>query len=137
MLGSKNDFFFQDYDLLITQRNDLIILLGFLDRSDEDVKEYLKAFDFFIGNPFKFDGATVVRDLFSLKYGRYKLDIDAMLHDYRYVLGANSDFKKKHDADLEYFNNMLLNGKGAQVTRLLLLIISGIFFVPYTKLKNL
>ena len=114
----------------------MLEVLDLLNRSDKDKLIYLDAFNYFITNPEQFDGATVMRDLFSLKYPDRKLDIDAMLHDYEYVTGANKSFKLKHKADFRYFNNMLLNGKGAQVLRLTLLIITGVFFVPYNLIKG-
>lgn len=137
MLGSENDFFVQSPSNLVRCRYDMLEVLDLLNRSDEDKLMYLDAFNYFIANPEQFDGATVMRDLFSLKYPNRKLDIDAMLHDYEYITGANRSFKLKHEADFRYFNNMLKNGKGAHTIRLILLIITGIFFVPYNKIKNL
>lgn len=137
MLGSKNDFFKQKKDELIRSRLDMNEVLRLLNRSDKDIELYNDAFIYFMANPNEFDGATIMRDLFILKKGSYKLDIDAMLHDYEYITGANLSFKEKHKADFRYFNNMLLNGKGSQLLRLFLLLISGIFFVPYNKFKNI
>lgn len=137
MLGSKSDFFKQSPSELIRCKNDMLEVLRLLNRSDEDILLYLDAYNYFICNPNKFDGATIVRDLYLLRYPDVKLDVDAMLHDYEYLTGANKDFKKKHEADLRYFNNMRKNGKGIQLFRLISLIITGIFFVPYNKLKNI
>ena len=137
MLGSKNDFFYQKHEQLTKSKYDMLEVLSLLNRSEEDKLLYLDAYNYFICNPNEFDGATIMRDLFVLKTKKNKLDIDAMLHDYEYVTGANLSFKLKHKADLRYFNNMLLNGKGVQLFRFVALILSGIFFVPYKHLKNL
>lgn len=137
MLGSKNDFFKQKTEQLTRSKYDMLDILSLLGRSEQDKLMYLDAYNYFISNPDKFDGATIMRDLFVLKTKKDKLDIDAMLHDYEYVNGANLSFKLKHKSDLRYFNNMLLNGKGVQLFRLSALLIGGLFFVPYNKFKNL
>lgn len=136
MLGSKNDFFKQKSDRLTKSKYDMLEVLSLLDRNEEDKLMYLDAYNYFIGNPDRFDGATVMRDLFILKHRSNKLDIDAMLHDYEYITGANKNFKKKFKADLRYFNNMLLNGKGVQLFRFVILVITSPFFVYYNKIKN-
>jgi len=140
MLGSKNDFFKTDFSFLCQAKKDLIEGLRRLHRSEKDIKEYIDAFDFFIRNPDKFDGATIVRDLYLLRYkyeGKYlKLDADAMLHDYEYIIGANRDFKKKFKSDIKYFNNMLKNGKGVQLIRLVLLQTIAQLYVPYNYIKQ-
>ena len=137
MLGSSNDFFKQKPDKLNKLRLDVVEVLNVLGRSKKDIDLYIEAFDYFIANPGQFDGATIVRDLFIIKGKGYKLDVDAMLHDYEYVTGANRSFRLKHKADIRYFVNMRKNGKGLQLFRLVSLLISGIFFIPYKNLKNL
>lgn len=137
MLGSKNDFFKQKNNELLKARLDMNNALKLVDRNSEDVNKYNDAFIYFCANPNDFDGATIMRDLFILKKDGNKLDVDAMLHDYEYITGANRNFIKKWNTDLSYFNNMLLNGKGVQLFRLIALIVTGIFFVPYAYLKNL
>ena len=133
MLGSKNDFFLNTPSELVRSRYDMLEVLDLLNRSDEDKILYLDAFNYFVDNPREFDGATVMRDLFVIRYPDRKLDIDAMLHDYEYINGANKSFKLKHKADFRYFNNMRRNGKGVQLFRLSALLITGIIFVPYNK----
>ena len=66
-------------------------------------------------------------------YGVWNLD--AMVHDYDYLHGANRNFIKKWKADIKYIKNMERNGKGIRVFRLLLLTIIGIIFVPYCFIK--
>ena len=96
-----------------------------------DISDYLNAFDYFIGHPTEFDGATIVKDLVDIG----ELDLDAMVHDYDYIHGANRNFVKKWKADIKYIKNMERNGKGIRIFRLLLLTIIGIVFVPYCFIK--
>ena len=84
-----------------------------------------------MNNPSKFDGATIVKDLVDIE----ELDLDAMVHDYEYLNGANRSFIKKWKADIKYIKNMERNGKGIRVFRFLMLTLLGIFFVPYCYMK--
>ena len=83
-------------------------------------------------HPSEFDGATIVKDLVDIE----ELDLDAMVHDYEYINGANRNFINKWKADIKYIKNMERNGKGIRVFRLFLLTIIGIVFVPYCFIKN-
>ena len=137
MFGSKNNFFFQSTRILERAKKDLKTVLTLKARSKSDIKSYLIAFDYFVLNPYKFDGATIVKDLIDLRVfetGQY-LDSDAMLHDYDYITGANKNFVKKWKADIAYIKNMELNGKGIRIPRLIILTLTGILFVPYKLLK--
>ena len=136
MLGSSNNTFYKNIKELKTIRKKIRVLLYIKERKMSDISDYLNAFDYFIGHPDKFDGATIVKDLEDIK----GLDLDAMVHDYEYINGANRNFIKKWKADIKYIKNMERNGKGIRIFRLLLLTIIGIVFVPYCyfkfKLKN-
>lgn len=46
------------------------------------------------GHPNKFDEATIVKDLVDIG----ELDLDAMVHDYDYINGANRNFIKKMES---------------------------------------
>lgn len=130
MFWSKNNTFHKKgFELAIIKGNmfDLLWLKG---RNYEENLKYIEAFDFFIDHPDKFDGATIVKDLNDLP----NLDLDAMLHDYQYIKGANKDFVKKWKSDFEYIKNMEKNGKGIRLFRLFLLTITGILYVPYCKI---
>jgi hypothetical protein len=127
MFGSKNNTFFKsktELDLIEYDMSQLLLLKG---RSIEDIVKYKRAFEYFRIFPHKFDGATIAKDLNDLP----NLDLDAMLHDYEYLQGANKSFIKKWHSDFMYIKNMERNGKGIRVFRLLLLTISGLVFVPY------
>ena len=118
----------QELDIL---RKNIKAYLHIKERKMSDISDYLNAFDYFIGNSDKFDGATIVKDLVDIG----ELDLDAMIHDYDYINGANRNFIKKWKADIKYIKNMERNGKGIRVFRLFLLTIIGIVFVPYCFLK--
>ena len=131
MFWSKNNTFKKDsFEVKVIKQN-MVKLLELKKRSDKDINLYLEAFTYFEKYPTKFDGATIVKDLDDLP----NLDLDAMVHDYEYLNGANRSFIKKWKADIRYIKNMEANGKGIRVFRLLLLTIIGIIFVPYCYIK--
>lgn len=136
MLGSKNNFFEQKLNILKKVKVDLVSMLKMKGRSHNDIGEYLNAFDYFILNPKKYDGATIVKDLVDIRIGSRYLDLDAMLHDYEYIVGANRSFHKKWKSDVRYIKGMELNGKGIRIPRLILLTILGIIFVPYKIIQS-
>ena len=135
MFGSKNDFFKQSIKQLTRARNDVKELLSLKDRSQKDISKYIQAFDYFVCSPNDYDGATIVKDLVDVRYGNMYLDLDAMLHDFEYIMGANKSFRKKWRSDIDYIKNMELNGKGIRVFRFALLTLIGVVFVPYSILK--
>ena len=131
MFWSRDDTFFESKIELSILRLKIQKLLKIKNRSHQDIELYLSAFDYFRKYPEKFDGATIVKDLVDIG----ELDLDAMVHDYEYIMGANRNFIKKWEADLKYIKNMEKNGKGIRVFRLFLLTIIGIIFVPYCFIK--
>ena len=86
-----------------------------------------KAIEDFEAGKFSYDGATFVKDLCDLP----KLDIDAMLHDYECLIGANRNFIKWFKSAWKFFENMRKNGKGNQIFRFVLVCLAGFVFVPY------
>ena len=132
MFWSRDYTFYNDKETLEKYRKYLKVLLYIKGRDIKDIQEYLNAYNYFITHPSEFDGATIVKDL--VDFG--ELDLDAMVHDYDYLHGANRNFVKKWKADIKYIKNMERNGKGIRGFRLLLLTIIGIVFVPYCFLKN-
>lgn len=133
MFWSKNNTFFKPKFALENLREDMVQLLTLKGRSVHKIKQYEYAFFYFMQNPEKFDGATIVKDLNDLP----NLDLDAMLHDFEYLTGANKSFVKKWKSDFKYLRNMEKNGKGIRVFRFIILTLIGFFFVPYCCLKNL
>lgn len=127
---SKSDVFSQDENTLNILENDMYTLLVLKARKRKDIRLYQDAFDFFRNFTTKFDGATIVKDLCDLP----KLDIDAMVHDYECLIGANRNFIKWFKSAWRYFENMRKNGKGNQIFRFVLVCLVGFFFVPYCAL---
>jgi len=133
MLGSTNDFFTkQSYQVLSDFKIKVRQYLILKNRSESSIIKYLDAYDFFMINGFLFDGATIVKDLVDLRNGKYYLDLDAMLHDYEYIMGANLNYINKWKADFNYIKNMEKNGKGIRVFRLLALTVLG-SYLPIVK----
>ena len=127
LVKSKSDFFKQDRETLAEYRYQLLMMLKYKGRNEEDIDLYIQAYDFFCRFTTKFDGATIVKDLCDLP----KLDIDAMVHDYECLIGANRNFIKWFKSAWKYFENMRKNGKGNQIFRFVLVCIAGVVFVPY------
>ena len=131
MFWSKDYTFKKSKGELDILRKNVKAYLHIKERKMADISDYLNAFDYFIRHPNEFDGATIVKDLVDIG----ELDLDAMVHDYDYIHGANRNFVKKWKADIKYIKNMEKNGKGIRVFRLFLLTIIGILFVPYCWIK--
>lgn len=131
MFWSRDETFFESKIELSILRLKIQKFLKIKNRSHDDIELYLSAFDYFRKYPDKFDGATIVKDLVDIG----ELDLDAMAHDYEYLMGANRSFVKKWKADYRYIQNMEKNGKGIRVFRLFLLTVIGILFVPYCWIK--
>ena len=136
MFGSKNDFFYQEIVDLHESRIQAEFILKSLGRSNNDILDYLEAFDYFVANPSDYDGATIVKDLVDIRKGKYYLDLDAMLHDYEYVMGESESFKLKWKSDWRYIKNMELNGKGLRIPRMFILTLYGIYTIPKALLKS-
>jgi hypothetical protein len=134
MLGSKSKYFFKSKDGLLLNRKDLIKYLTIWKYSKKQIDVYLKAFDYFCENPTKFDGATIVKDLYHIP----GLDINAMLHDYQYVLhSCATNLKSKFYCDYLYAKQMEKLGKGQLAWwRFAYLKITGIPFYIYSLIKK-
>jgi hypothetical protein len=130
MLGSQSKYFAQNKEVLDTNRTRVMKLLDYKGYDINEIIIYLKAFDYFCKNPNDFDGATIVKDLQDLPH----LDLDAMLHDYHYlVYNAGASFKTKFQADWMYAKGNERKGKGqySAFSRFVGLTIIGVGFVPY------
>jgi len=128
MLGSHNKFFYQSKMQLKTKREQLVQTLVFFDI--KNIYEFMDAFDYFCQNPHKYDGATIVKDLYTIR----GLDACAMLHDYKYIRIANwwslKGLISKLKADFNFGRNMEITGKGifTPYLRTLLLWLSTPFY---------
>jgi len=126
-IKSKSNFFLKDnYDLEL-YRDTMYKLLQYKGRNIVERHKYLDAYDFFCKFTTKYDGATFVKDLHDLP----GLDLDAMLHDYECLIGANRNYKLWYKSVWNYYENMRKNGKGNQIIRAVGLCVIGLFFVPY------
>ena len=122
MFYSRNSFFKQSVEILIVKRTEVELLLEYKEIKPD---KYLEAYNYFCKHTSAFDGATIVKDLNDIP----ELDLNAMLHDYRYI----TDFGvlKKFKWDYEYFQGMNDLGKGYRLGRYIGLLFSSIFFTPY------
>lgn len=135
MLGSENHFFKQSKKDLIIKRNEVYGLLRIKGYSKEACNIYLKAYNHFIINPNQFDGATLVNDLCDLP----GLDLDAMLHDFHYLMyNVASNISMKWRADKLYAKGNERKGKGkySAYSRFIGLSLSGIGFIPFSRIKR-
>ncbi|MGH2666056.1 hypothetical protein [Flavobacterium sp.] len=136
MLGSHTKIFNELTDLQLDNlrsRMDMLLIAKGYNECEIDV--YKKAFDYFTAFKQNFDGATIVKDLKDVG----PLDIDAMLHDYQYlVYNVSSNFYTKWKADWLYAKGQERKGKGqySAFSRFIGLTIIGIGFVPYSNLKH-
>jgi hypothetical protein len=126
MFFSRNSFFKQSKEILLIKRIDVEKLLNI---KEFDSTEYLIAYDYFCKHTEAFDGATLVKDLPDIP----NLDLNAMLHDYKYI--TQFGIIKKFYWDWEYLQGMNDLGKGYRIGRYIGLLISSIFFIPYKLLK--
>lgn len=105
--NSKSKFFEQDREVLAEKRK---LLIQVLEDRGVKVGHFILAFDLFRDYPnlYKFDGATIVADIDTIK----GLDVSAMIHDLEYQLAQHKGFwfylKAKLKADVEYGKNMLI-----------------------------
>ncbi|WP_155958881.1 hypothetical protein [Flavobacterium limnosediminis] len=95
---------------------------------------YEKAYEYFCDFPQDFDGATIVKDLYHIP----GLDINAMLHDYQYLIfNAAANLYTKWYCDKLYAKQMEHLGKGeASWKRFSLLKITGLPFCLYAIFKR-
>lgn len=130
---SRNDFFFQEIEVLQKKRELLVLLLIDMRFEYYDIEfRFLKAFDFFCENPTLFDGETIVKDLDTI----FNLSAAGMVHDYEYF---NIDFFsisgliKKIKVDIQYGKDQELTGKGIIIpyTRSAMLILSTPLYLFY------
>ena len=134
---SKNFFFFQSKEDLAICREMLITAYRSYGRSLDAINSVLKAYDYYCVNPNNYDGSTIVRDLFDIKYKGNRLCGSSLEHDYIWqVFKANLNWIKNYKSNYKFYNSLLSNGKPAMVGWLIGLHIIGTFYVPYMYLKT-
>ena len=125
MLFSTNNFFRQSSEVLKDKKKLLELVL--IDSNVQDIVLFLNAYDYFCDFPEDFDGATIVKDLDTIR----NLDAPAMVHDYEYIVNkVYKSFIKKTVADIEYAQHMeqLGNSSVTAYFRAILLILSTPFY---------
>lgn len=127
LVKSKSDFFKQDRETLAEKRNEVVLLLKLKGLNSREIDEFTDAYDFFCKFTTKFDGATIVKDLHDIR----NLDLKALKHDYRCLIGANRSFRKWIKEAWNYYQDHFKLGNGNQLLRFIGLLIIGVFFVPY------
>lgn len=135
MLGSKNIFFQQEIGVLFDKLEEVKLYLKIKGYSENEIEIYTKAYNYFCIQIFEFDGATILKDLNDLP----NLDLDAMLHDYHYIVYyAGTNFKYKWKADWIYFKGIEKKGKDniSGFLRFVLLTVIGVWFTPYAYFKR-
>jgi hypothetical protein len=132
--NSKSNFFYQNTEILAKKW--YLLELGLRDFSftQKEILNFYRAYNYFTENPKEFDGATIVRDLNTIK----DLDAPAMVHDYRYILANGITDRLR--ADKDYLKNMLKLGVHPitaylRAYMLIFLNISQIYTI-YNKLVN-
>jgi hypothetical protein len=135
MLGGKSAYFSNTLQKLQIDRINIRVLLSIKGYEQDQINIYLNAFDYFSNYPNDFDGATISKDLVDIP----DLDLDAMLHDYHYLIcKVSSSFRYKFKADWIYAKEQERKGKGqySSFTRFIGLTIIGIFLVPIGYIRN-
>lgn len=127
---SKSNFFRQPKMALQYKRQLLWSVL-----KDFEVQKqwpFIEAYDYFMENPTQFDGATIVKDVPTIR----GLDAPAMLHDYQYIhiaFWTRKGFAQKIKSDWNYGCNMEQLGVLPIIayTRAVLLIVSTPLYYMY------
>lgn len=132
MLGSKSKYFFQSAEKLKSDKEKLSLYLQINNYSIFEINIYLKAFSYFCDNPSRYDGATIVKDLYHIP----GLDINAMLHDWLYIIFKTSaNFYVRFYSDWLYAKEMERTGKGFLAwMNFSLLLFTYPIFTPYVYL---
>lgn len=144
MFGSKSNYFHQDKAHLHECASLVISYLRGKGYLYSEIDIYLKAFEYFIINPDQFDGATLVNELYDIK----GLDLDALLHDYQYIVyNVGSSVSMKFRADKLFGCGIKRKGKNGILyklgvknypaySRFIGLTISDLFWVPFARIKR-
>lgn len=127
MIKSESNFFYQSGEVIAEKRHHLISVLEDFKLTQNEIDNYLDAYDYFCDFPEDFDGATIVKDLDTIR----DLDASAMVHDYEYLIKkAWKNPIIKIIVDINYAKNMekLGNSSITAYTRCVLLILSTPFY---------
>lgn len=137
---SKSNFFEQSRDVLYDKSKFLIEVLKDRGLEPKEISYIIWCYDNFRKYPnlFKFDGATIVADIDTIK----GLDVSAMVHDLEYQLAQNKGFwhyfKEKLKADVNYGKRMRKLGVSWSTAwvRVFFLFLSTPFWILLLTLKG-
>lgn len=132
-INSKSDYFHQTKEVLIYNWSVFTVYLKIKGYSEVETKIYEKAYLYFIDHPDHFDGATMTEDLYDV----FRLDLDAMLHDFYYINHkVSASYKYTQMADQLFFKETLRKNKStwnAGARKFLLKLKSVLGFNLYVK----
>ncbi len=101
---SKSTYFYGKNNNLKQDQATLLNVCAGYGFSVNELTEVYKAFDYFIKNPHKFDGATIVADNYTIN----GLSVTAMVHDYQTIMIGKVSFfeyiQKRWQTDWYYFS---------------------------------
>lgn len=135
MLGSKSDFFKSNDNTLMSVKIFMVKFLKEHKTSDDIIKLYEDAFNYFIVNPDDFDGTTILKDVKIMP----NLDIFAMIHDYMYIkFNVASNLKYKFICDKIFSLEIERCGLPWEISwvRFGLLTLSTLIYTPYRMLSG-
>lgn len=135
---SKNEIFLLPKEDLSIIKEMMINQLYGYGRSKAYVRLACVAFDYFALHPEKFDGSTIVRDLYDVFYKGYRLSVSSLIHDFIWVrFLARMKMFLNWWSNWKYFKDLLKNGKPPMYFRLAGLMLISLFYVPimYVKYK--
>jgi hypothetical protein len=136
MLGSKNDFFFQEKKKLERKRSDMKAYLRIKGFSSKEVFHFGFIYDYFCEHPSHYDGETLVKDLVDLP----NLSLAGLEHDYEYVyrkVWKNPIKKIKTDWRYGQRHEQLGRGYFIPYLRAICLIITTPIYYPIKLYKTL
>lgn len=129
LFTTTNDYFERE-NMVLHGKEYLESLLLIWEYEIQEREIYKQVFDHFVKNPQQFNGASYTEELCDIP----GLDLDAMLHDYLYVvLNASVSFKYTWKADKLLRNESRRRGKSTWNTgyRFIMLVLKTPFFIPW------
>lgn len=130
---SKSKYFHQSVDALKIKRVHLENVLN--DFEVKDIDRWLRSYDYFVFNPWLYDGTTIVKDLQTIK----GLSMPACNHDYAYLTDRSNWINpiKKIKCDWQYAKDLETVGHSTVVaySRAILLILTTPMYWVYKFIK--
>lgn len=93
---SKNDFFFQDKEIIFKKLEFVLQIWDDFEFSPYDKFKLRLAFAYFINHPERYNGTSVINDRWLIN----GLEPESVIHDYDYIMATS--FKSLNRANKEY-----------------------------------